>query len=244
MFLWSAIVVISFIFFDKLAEGQNISSGNLKAATISNNFSISPPLTNFINKTELTLLQNSVPQEQVEWINASSDTPWTSYKQSPEGPNRARDLGRRLSRRYVDVTRCTDSRRRVILRNEVRYITQMILSAQTNMTLDHPVWRALISPAFQQEPRALERMKGLFRTLHNIIIDSEDIVGLECNIAKSQCLQTREAPGTGKEQVPAAYYNLNENVINLCGAFFGLPQLEQMTCRAGKPMSAYDAMRK
>ena len=87
-------------------------------------------------------------------------------------------------------------------------------------------------------------MKGLLKVLYDIIIDSEDIVALGCNVSKPQCLQTREDPMTRKAQVPAAYYNLNENVVNLCSAFFALPKFENMKCSDGRPMSAYMAMRK
>ena len=225
-----------------VVQALNISNNTLEPTRKGLNISVEPPLTDFINATELDLMQRLVPQEEIEWINATLNSPWTSNNMIQEGNRRTRNLHRKLLRRYVDVTRCPDLRRRVVMRNELHAIMQMILDAIRNMTLSHPVWRALISPAFREEPRALERMKGLLQVLYDTINDTRYTVVLSCNAAKPQCLKTRKAPGSGKQQVPAAYYNIDENVVNLCDAFFGMPQVEDLECKAETPMSYYSGM--
>ena len=238
----STAILFFFLAFD--VQALLLRNSTLEPTEDTSNFSIKPPLTDFLNATELNLLEKSVPQEQIEWINATLDSPWSSNRESQKDNRRTRSLVGKLSRRYVDVTRCSDSQRRVVMRSEIHTVMRMILDAQMSLSLSHPIWRALISPAFVEEPRALERMKGLFKVLYDFMSDPRDTVTLSCNFATPQCLKTRKVAGDGRQQVPAAYYGLNENIVNLCNKFFSMPQFEDLECKEGTPMSYYSAMRK
>ena len=125
---------ILFLFLASNVQTLNVSNNTLEPTKKDANISVEPPLTDFINATELNILQKPIPQEQIEWINATLDGPWATNKGSQKDNRRTRDLDRKLSSRYVDVTRCSDLRRRVVMRNELHAITLMILDAQTNMT--------------------------------------------------------------------------------------------------------------
>ena len=234
---------ISFLYLALNILALDTWNNTLPSTQNTTNFSVEPALASFLNATELHSLQKPIPQEQIEWINATLDGPWYSDRELQQNNRRTKSVRRELVRRYVDVTRCSDSQRRVMLRKQVRDILQMILDARQELSVTHPVWRALISPAFRDESRALERMKALFKVLFDFIMDSQDTVTLNCNVGIPQCLRTRKAPGDGRQQVPGAYFSLDENVVNLCSGFFRLPELEDMECKKGTPMSYYGAMR-
>ena len=230
-------IVLLSICFAVNVHALNISNGTFGVTLKPPADLAGPSITDFISAPELVALRNLVPQEQVEWINATN--PWSSNRRSQESDSQTRDIDGRLSRRYVDYTKCSNAQRRIILRNQLHAVMHMLLDAQTNLNLSHPVWRSLITGAFQDEPRALERMKGLFSVLYDTINDPQYTIVLNCNVAAPQCLQTRNAPENGRQQVPAAYFNIDDNLVNMCNGYFGMPHLERMECKEGTPMSYY-----
>ena len=121
-------------------------------------------------------------------------------------------------------------------------VQSLLLSASTNLTLVHPIWRALIAVPFRSSPDALSRIKGMLRLMYDTIADPKYTTGLSCNVGSQLCSQTRMAPGDqARKQVRAGYWDAGQNTINVCGAFFGLPEHRKMKCLEGEPMSLYSS---
>ena len=196
-------------------------------------------LANFVNTNELISIQRNTPLEQIEWTRATNSL--SSSEEHEKTVLQRHMIGSKLSRRYVDLTKCSNDQGRLVLRDQLRSVVDMLQDAQRNLTLAHPVWRSLIASQFRNEPRALQRMQNLFSVLRIMINDPSHTVTLTCNAATPQCVQKREGPADGREQVPAAYFSSPDNAVNFCDGFFSMPHLEQMDCIEGAPMSEYES---
>lgn len=208
-------------------------------STFGLNPNVGPPLTDFMNATELAFLHRTVTSEYVTWVDATNA--WPSYRKSEPLKHRIRDRNSKLAGRYVDLGTCFSAQRRVVVRNQLHAIVHMLLDAQTNLTLSHPIWRALVAPQFQDDPRALERVNWLFSVIYDTITNSAHTITLSCDAATPQCARSRNAPPDGREQVPAGYFDIDDSIVNLCNNFFVIPHLAQMKCEDATSMSFFES---
>ena len=196
-------------------------------------------LTDLVNVTELASLRQTTPSEPVDWVYTAN--PWSSNEKHEQTDRRTLASGSKLPRRYVDPVKCSNAGRRIIVRNELHANLQLLQDVPSNLTLSHPVWRTLVAAQFRDEPKALERTKIILNVLHDRIIAPGLKVAIGCDAGTPQCLQRREVPADGREQVPAGYYSDPDNEVNLCDGFFSMRQLEKMRCIEGAPMSEYES---
>ena len=148
-----------------------------------------------------------------------------------------------LDPRYVNVLKCSNQARRLLLRKNLANVRQM-LQHVSSITTKHPIWQSLIADKFRDDGANLKRVKSLFNVLLNAINEpiSSSAVGITCNPTQGGCMDRLQAPGDSDidERVTVAEYDAETNTINLCDPFFGeIIAREGMDCIDNLPIGKY-----